>query len=339
MNSRGKEFTQLFEILDGEKNEQISLDADLFFIGVPVYAGKFSKSLIRWIHKNKKLLSKKQLVYFTVSLNRADQRPQARIEDDRLLREFVDACGLVPTHVASFAGALKYTQYGFLKKIVMRRISQAAAGPTDTLKDYEFTDWEQVKSFVKSALEKNPESPFLLANRFPLQRNLDRLLPVYDVTWKTSLEINQSAARVFDGIGDIPAKYGRVIKHDSPANEILVGNMARLWQWTHHDRALNMNEFIKFNQHGYFKFAASILIQPLENTFTSSAHLEFRIHFLHSKQGEFLGSSLKFFDPIVKMFFAQLLRKLEQRSERMQQFYISEPVKSNINKEGEKYHG
>ena len=43
------------------------------------------------------------------------------------------------------AGRLAYTQYGLLKRFVMRRIALKAGGPVDTSRDHEMTDWDQVR--------------------------------------------------------------------------------------------------------------------------------------------------------------------------------------------------
>ena len=46
------------------------------------------------------------------------------------------------------AGALAYSQYNFLVKLVMKGIARRAGAPTDTSRDYEFTDWPAVDAFV-----------------------------------------------------------------------------------------------------------------------------------------------------------------------------------------------
>jgi menaquinone-dependent protoporphyrinogen oxidase len=56
------------------------------------------------------------------------------------------------------AGRLAYTQYGLLKRFVMRRIALKAGGPTDTSRDHEMTDWEQVRA-VAADVVCNLESP------------------------------------------------------------------------------------------------------------------------------------------------------------------------------------
>ena len=42
------------------------------------------------------------------------------------------------------AGRLAYTQYGFLTRFIMKWIARRQGGPTDTTRDYEFTNWDNV---------------------------------------------------------------------------------------------------------------------------------------------------------------------------------------------------
>ena len=43
------------------------------------------------------------------------------------------------------AGALPYTRYGWIKRMMMRRIVAKAGGDTDTSRDYEYTDWNDLR--------------------------------------------------------------------------------------------------------------------------------------------------------------------------------------------------
>jgi menaquinone-dependent protoporphyrinogen oxidase len=46
------------------------------------------------------------------------------------------------------AGALPYTRYNFLVRFLMKRIARKAGGPTDTSRDYDFTDWAALDRFA-----------------------------------------------------------------------------------------------------------------------------------------------------------------------------------------------
>jgi menaquinone-dependent protoporphyrinogen oxidase len=46
------------------------------------------------------------------------------------------------------AGALRYTKYNFFVRWMMKRIVAAAGGDTDTSRDYEYTDWQDLRAFA-----------------------------------------------------------------------------------------------------------------------------------------------------------------------------------------------
>jgi len=47
------------------------------------------------------------------------------------------------------AGALPYTKYWWGKRWVMRRIVAKAHGDIDTTRDYEYTDWADLRTFAE----------------------------------------------------------------------------------------------------------------------------------------------------------------------------------------------
>jgi menaquinone-dependent protoporphyrinogen oxidase len=50
--------------------------------------------------------------------------------------------------VLPVAGALTYSKYNFFIKLIMKTMARRAGGPTDTSRDYEFTDWAALDRFV-----------------------------------------------------------------------------------------------------------------------------------------------------------------------------------------------
>ena len=65
------------------------------------------------------------------------------------MQEWLDRTGFDPDVVGLFAGALVYTQYGWLKRHVMRTIVKREGGDLDLSRDYEYTDWSAVEGFAK----------------------------------------------------------------------------------------------------------------------------------------------------------------------------------------------
>ena len=133
---------------------------DTVIVGAPVYAGKFPIELLAWTKRNAALLSRRQNAFFSDSLNAADSRTKARIDDVRLLNKFKSKTNWNPNFEISVAGALKYKSYNWLIRLVMKNISKSAGGPTDTSTDHELTNWGAVDSFLKALEENDQQSPF-----------------------------------------------------------------------------------------------------------------------------------------------------------------------------------
>jgi menaquinone-dependent protoporphyrinogen oxidase len=117
-------------------------------IGASVHAGRHQQIAARFIKREAQRLNARPSAFFSVSMSAASSNP-AKVEVVRdLATKFVHDAGWNPRRIACFAGTLAYTQYGFIKRFVMRRIAKAEGGPTDTSRDHEFTDWTAVRDFA-----------------------------------------------------------------------------------------------------------------------------------------------------------------------------------------------
>ena len=70
--------------------------------------------------------------------------------------QFEQETGWRPDKVALFGGALLYTQYGFIKRHMMKKIAQDKPGDLglDLSRDYVYTEWDAVQRFAEHFVEK-----------------------------------------------------------------------------------------------------------------------------------------------------------------------------------------
>lgn len=120
---------------------------DGILLGSPVHTGKHASPLTRLVRDNLDWLHNVPSAFFSVSLAAASEFPKSRAEAERLLHEFLEQTQWRPNLTASIAGALRYSRYGPIKRWIMRRVAAKEGGGTDTSRDYEYTDWEQVRRF------------------------------------------------------------------------------------------------------------------------------------------------------------------------------------------------
>lgn len=79
----------------------------------------------------------------------AGKNPRGEAEARNYIANFERATGWHPRLSRSFAGGLPYTQYGAVTRWMMKLISRQTGRPTDTSRDWEFTDWGAVDQFAR----------------------------------------------------------------------------------------------------------------------------------------------------------------------------------------------
>jgi menaquinone-dependent protoporphyrinogen oxidase len=117
-------------------------------IGASIHAGRHQKAAVDFARHEAAHLNARPSAFFSVSLSAGSRNP-AEVDAARgLAHSFVRAAGWTPQRVRCFAGRLAYSRYGFLKRQAMRFIAWREGAPTDTRRDYEFTDWVAVRQFA-----------------------------------------------------------------------------------------------------------------------------------------------------------------------------------------------
>jgi menaquinone-dependent protoporphyrinogen oxidase len=120
---------------------------DAVVIGASVHAGKHQRRVVDWARRNAAALNAMPSAFFSVSLTAAEDTPEARDTVRRLREEFVEATGWTPDVARSFAGALQYREYRIFTRFAMKMLMAREGHPTDTRRDYDYTDWTAVERF------------------------------------------------------------------------------------------------------------------------------------------------------------------------------------------------
>ena len=92
------------------------------------------------------VVQQRPTAFLSVCLAVLQQEPEVQQELSTIIDRFLRGTGWRPTLTKPVAGALLYRRYGPLKRWVMKRIVQKAGGDTDTSRDYEYTDWEDLRA-------------------------------------------------------------------------------------------------------------------------------------------------------------------------------------------------
>lgn len=118
-------------------------------VAASVHAGKYQASVRSWVRAHAPTLKERPTAFVSVCLGVLQQDPSVRRDLDLLIDRFVKETGWVPTTTKIVAGALLFTRYNWLKRLVMNRIARKAGGDTDTTRDYVYTDWNDLRAFAE----------------------------------------------------------------------------------------------------------------------------------------------------------------------------------------------
>jgi menaquinone-dependent protoporphyrinogen oxidase len=132
-------------------------DCDAVLIAASVHLGRHTAELGRFIAGHRQALDAVPTAFLSVSLSATG--PASRAEADRYIASLLESTGWQPAIARPVAGALRYSRYGFAKRLMMKRIASGAGLPTDTSRDHEFTDWSDVEHVVDRLLEAADHAP------------------------------------------------------------------------------------------------------------------------------------------------------------------------------------
>lgn len=152
--------TRIVEVLADRGHDATAVDADAWpgdrsvtdfdavVVGSSIHVGKHQPEIGSIVEANLDALAARPTAFFQVSLSSAVDDPDRQAEAAGYVDDFVETTGWQPDRIGLFGGALRYSKYGFLKRLLLKRIAKEATGDTDTSRDYEYTDWTEVEAFA-----------------------------------------------------------------------------------------------------------------------------------------------------------------------------------------------
>jgi menaquinone-dependent protoporphyrinogen oxidase len=131
---------------------------DAVIIAASIHAGRYHPAIIQFVSKHVAALAARPNAFLSVSLAAASDD-----EDDvqglrQCVSHFTQQTEWTPQRTHHVAGAFRYTSYDFLKRWAMKYIAYRKGCPTDTTRDYELTDWEDLARFIDSFLKESESS-------------------------------------------------------------------------------------------------------------------------------------------------------------------------------------
>jgi menaquinone-dependent protoporphyrinogen oxidase len=123
-------------------------DYDAVIVGASIHASHHQREAVDWAKHHAGTLNEMPSAFFSVCLAAAEEDEESRAHATKYVEDFVDETGWSPRAKASFAGALQYLEYNFPTRLLIRLMMKRAGHPTDTSRDYDYTDWDAVERFA-----------------------------------------------------------------------------------------------------------------------------------------------------------------------------------------------
>jgi len=126
-------------------------------LAASVHEGNHEREMVRFVKEHRSELERIPTAFLSVTLSEAGaenrdatptEQAQFAMDVDRTLAKFFHETKWHPTHSKPVGGALLYTRYNFLLRLILRRIAKKAGAPTDSSRDYIYTDWVGLDKFV-----------------------------------------------------------------------------------------------------------------------------------------------------------------------------------------------
>ncbi len=125
---------------------------DAALIGASIHLNRYQKYMSDFVQKRRQALQVIPSAFFLVSLSARGQTEKDRERTQRYIAKFTRKTGWQPGMIATFPGALPFSQYGWYLKLHMKIVMRLAEPQLPLDRDYEFTDWDAVDRFADDFL-------------------------------------------------------------------------------------------------------------------------------------------------------------------------------------------
>jgi menaquinone-dependent protoporphyrinogen oxidase len=121
---------------------------DAVVVGDRVHGDRYHDRVTHFVRRHLNVLRSRPSAFFSVSLLQLSKDAAQRDKTMALPGRTLVRLGWKPDRVEVIAGALTWSRYGLLGRLIMKAIWKNAVGQLDTTHDQVFTDWAQVDRFA-----------------------------------------------------------------------------------------------------------------------------------------------------------------------------------------------
>jgi menaquinone-dependent protoporphyrinogen oxidase len=122
---------------------------DAFVVAGSVRFGRHQRYIQTVVRAHVGLLNSVPSAFVSVSGAMAGSEPESQRIARGYRDAFLEATGWRPGIARSVAGGIPFTRYRPWTRWMMKMISRRTGRPTDTSRDYDFTDWREVRKLAE----------------------------------------------------------------------------------------------------------------------------------------------------------------------------------------------
>lgn len=128
---------------------------DAFILAGSLHMSKHQSALVHFAKQNRAAMDGKPTAFISASLTSVIKDANHVYQAQECIDEFFRETGWRADVALPVAGALLYTEYDWVKRALLKMIAKKEGGDTDTSKDYEYTDWNELRVFVDIFLREH----------------------------------------------------------------------------------------------------------------------------------------------------------------------------------------
>jgi menaquinone-dependent protoporphyrinogen oxidase len=126
---------------------------DAVFLAASLHVGRYQAPLAAYAREKHGILNARPAAFISVSLSAAGLNPDDWEGLEQCLARFENETLWTPKAVHHAAGAIRYSQYDFFKRLVLKFIAGRRGYPTVTSQDYDLTDYDALRRFAVDFVE------------------------------------------------------------------------------------------------------------------------------------------------------------------------------------------
>jgi menaquinone-dependent protoporphyrinogen oxidase len=138
---------------------------DAIVVAASVHVGRYQPAIVGFASARRNEIARMPNAFISVSLSAAGTNEADWKGLEACVAKFERETGWMPGAVHHAAGAIRYSRYGFLKRLALKLIARKRGKDTVTRQDYDLTDYDALRRFLldfarsaAAALDAGPAS-------------------------------------------------------------------------------------------------------------------------------------------------------------------------------------